>query len=797
MRGFLRGGRGAAGWVIALAASGSLVAGLATAATVASAGAATQSRPLVVPRAPALPANERAVCARPTQPGQMQCQAILLLPGRHPSRSSPAFAAPAFRLPGYGPSNLQSAYRLAAASAHRGRGETVAIVDAYSNPDVARDLAVYRSHFGLPACTTVTGCLRIVNQVGRAGPLPRADIGWGIEESIDLDMVSAICPRCRIVLVEAKSPLVSDLGAAEDTAARLGARFVSDSWSGREFPGQNFYDHFFNHPGDALVVASGDSGYGALFPTDTQYVTAVGGTTLRHRRSGGRPWTESVWGSSNSHTGTGSGCSSLEAKPSWQGHDAVSPTGCLSRTENDVAAVANPNTGVTVDDTYGTGAVWGVAGGTSVATPIITAIYALAGKPARGTYPASYLYRHPAAFNDVTTGANGRCERNRPYLCSAKRGYDGPTGLGTPKGTAGFSSRGVQPVTVLDPGTQDGSVSAPFKLTVRAVDSDGAARSLSYRATGLPSGLKVTAARRSLDGMISGRLPATPGSYHVTVTAKDNRTGRTGSTHFSFYVIRSLAASAPSTGYAFENDTAGACLYGQGGATTPGTPVLIGPCTVSTWAYVAGARPGQAGKMRITAGICLGLAGTNAVLQTCNGARGQVWDYQSTYNSHGMPTGYLFNPASGRCLNGQQYAEGTRVVASSCSSAAFENWVLTGQSLRSGVPGQCASFSGTPGQKARSAACTGAAVQAFALYNDLIVGISDQCFDVHGMLDNAAIMPDLCSLSPTGFSQQWLTGPGGELINSNSGKCLDDPGPGQPLVQDDCYGLPGEIWGIN
>ncbi len=471
----------------------------------------------------------------------------------------------------------------------------------------------------------------------------------------------------------------------------------------------------------------------------------------------------------------------------------MAPAGCLNRTENDVAAVANPNTGVTVYDTFGTGGTWGVVGGTSAATPIITAVYALAGKPAQG------LYRRTGAFNDVTAGANGRCEPDRSYLCTAKRGYDGPTGLGTPNGTAGFSSRGAQGVTLLDPGAQDVGVNAGVKLTVRAVDSESA-RSLSYRATGLPPGLKITSVRRSLDGTISGRLPATAGSYHVTVTAKDKRTGRAGSTRFTFYVIGSLTVSAPAFGNVRQNDVAGSCLSTKGGATAPGTAVQIGPCNVSTasnWAYVAGAHPGQAGRLRIAGGICLGLKRTNAVLQACGGASGQSWDYDLTYNAVGTPTSYLFNPASGRCLTGRGYGTGRSVGVAVCSSTGFENWVLTNLSLRSGVAGQCGSFSGIPGQKALSAACAGTADQAFRIFGDKIAGLAGRCFDVHGLLANGVVIPQRCNRSRTAFSQQWLTGPAGALINANSGKCLDNPGDGQPLIQEDCYGLPGEIWAIN
>src|SRR5260221_8377726 len=200
----------------------------------------------------ALPAGERAVCPAPSRPGQMQCMSII----RTTPRGQAAGAA--VRILGYGPSDLRSAYKIALAAARSGRGRTIAIVDAFSDPRAASDLAAYRAHYHLGSCTKANGCLRIVNEHGRTGPLPAARRNWAAEESLDLDMVSAICPKCRILLVEASSASVSDLAIAEGTAVAKAARHVSNSWSGGEFVGQDVFNHFFNHPGVAIDFASGD-----------------------------------------------------------------------------------------------------------------------------------------------------------------------------------------------------------------------------------------------------------------------------------------------------------------------------------------------------------------------------------------------------------------------------------------------------------------------------------------------------------------------------------------------------------
>jgi subtilase family serine protease len=323
---------------------------------------------------------------------------------------------------GYGPMDIQSAYNL---RNRFGGGRTVAIVDAYDDPTAESDLAVYRAQFGLPACTTANGCFRKVNQTGVQGSYPRVNGGWAQEISLDVDMVSATCPDCNILLVETNSSSLANLGAGVNTAARLGAVAVSNSYGGSDLPDSR-YGSYYNHPGIAVTASSGDSGYGAQYPASSSYVTAVGGTSLT-KASNGRGWNETAW------SGAGSGCSSyntaLRAAASFD-------TGCSRRAEADVSAVADPQTGVAVYDStrYQGAAGWLVFGGTSASSPIIASVYALSGNTS-GTANA-IPYQHPGALNDVSTGSNGFCSPSQ--LCTARAGWDGPTGLGTPNGTSAF-----------------------------------------------------------------------------------------------------------------------------------------------------------------------------------------------------------------------------------------------------------------------------------------------------------------------------------------------------------------------
>jgi subtilase family serine protease len=325
---------------------------------------------------------------------------------------------------GYGPVDLQAAYSLPSATA--GSHDTVAIVDAYDDPQAEHDLGVYRAQFGEPACTTANGCFRKVDQTGGT-TYPQADGGWGQEISLDLDMVSAVCPKCRILLVEASSDAMANLGTAEDTAARLGANAISNSYGGAD-ASDSSYGRYYHHSGVAVVASAGDSGYGVSYPASSKWVTAVGGTSLR-RSSSARGFTETAW------SDTGSGCSEDNAT-TWQPQEI---TGCPGRAMSDVAAVADPATGVAVYDSYDYRDThgWLTFGGTSASSPIIAATFALAGNTSDVT-DGSFLWEHQGGLHDITSGANGSCTPDPAQWCTARRGWDGPTGWGTPDGTAAF-----------------------------------------------------------------------------------------------------------------------------------------------------------------------------------------------------------------------------------------------------------------------------------------------------------------------------------------------------------------------
>lgn len=451
---------------------------------------------------------------------------------------------------GLSPADIASAYGLTGGAA----GLTVAVATAYSDPNLESDLAVYRSAFGLPACTTASGCLTIVGQTG-SSKLPAADVGWGEETSLDVDAVSAACPDCRILVVEANNDDLSSLGAAVRTAVGLGAAAVSASWGGTEWSDwSDSSTRYFTHPGVPIVAATGDSGSGAaVLPAALPTVIAVGGTTLtgtsagsgtasamrtfavhggvvtaaattatvigdkqaiatarttltaakrhllalkkrahaarvhlkhaktKHGRAVWRRhvrtvdtavvkarsaqsaaaarlkkaqakllrdeaaaagetaatataaqtsrtgWVETAW------AGAGSGCSAYVPRPSWQ-----PSTTCARRGTADIAADADPASGISTYDTYDTDADtdtgWLVSGGTSLAAPLVAAMIVRSGQASRYS-TAEPLYADAAAFWDVTAGSNGSCGG---ALCSAVAGYDGPTGLGTPKSLDSF-----------------------------------------------------------------------------------------------------------------------------------------------------------------------------------------------------------------------------------------------------------------------------------------------------------------------------------------------------------------------
>jgi subtilase family serine protease len=356
-------------------------------------------------------------CERSHPPATARCHAHIVTDqsGVPLGRS----AAPNITPSGFGPSDLRSAYNVT------GQGSSttvVAIVDAYGYTNAESDLAVYRAQFGLPPCTTANGCFRKVNQKGNAGSYPRQDTGWAQESALDLDMVSAMCPNCKIILVEANSNSFANLAAAENKAAALGAHVISNSYGGGE-SWSFVYESAYNHAGVAITVSSGDSGYGTQFPASSPHVVAVGGTSLS-RAATTRGWTETAW------SGAGSGCSVYYTKPAWQ-----TDSSCATRTEADVSAVADPATGVAV---YGpassSGSAWLVFGGTSVAGPLVGGIFGVNGGTVN--YGSNPYAAAAGMLNDVTSGSNGSCPY--AYFCNAVVGYDGPTGLGTPNGITGF-----------------------------------------------------------------------------------------------------------------------------------------------------------------------------------------------------------------------------------------------------------------------------------------------------------------------------------------------------------------------
>ncbi len=319
----------------------------------------------------------------------------------------------------YGTVQFRSAYGLSKAASG---GETVAIVDAYDNPTIEQDLAAYSSAYQLPSCTTANGCFRKVNQTGGTS-YPRASSGWALEIALDVQAVHAVCPDCKILLVEARSNSLSNLLVAESYASGH-ADVVSNSWGGGEFSSEAAYDSYFG--GTPTTVSSGDGGYGVEWPAASPNVTAVGGTTLNLNTDNSRA-SETVW------SGTGSGCSAYEDQPWYQNSvDTLAPP-CGHRIVTDVAADADPATGAAVYDSYGYAGQkgWLTVGGTSLSAPIIAAVYALA----KNVQGASVLYLNSDQLYNVTQGYNGSCGT---YLCRGTTGYDGPTGLGTPTGLTAF-----------------------------------------------------------------------------------------------------------------------------------------------------------------------------------------------------------------------------------------------------------------------------------------------------------------------------------------------------------------------
>jgi subtilase family serine protease len=364
------------------------------------------------------------VCTMSKKQGLASCNAHVLTDakGNFLVSRSPA---------GFSPADLKSAYNL---SEKKSGNPIVAIADAYDDPTIKNDLDVYSAKFGLPILPACKGdiakssvpCFAKINQRGTSA-LPKSNGGWSMEIALDVETVHGVCANCSILLVEADSPNMKNLMASVDTAVKAGAAAVSNSYGGPEFSGETIFDSHFNYPGIAFTVSSGDSGYGVQYPAASPYVTAVGGTSLY--LNGGKYKNEDAW------SGAGSGCSQFEPKPLWQ-----TDARCAGRTVADVSAVADPATGVAIYTTTSQKGQkgWFTVGGTSLAAPLIAAVYAISGNIPKSQQANGLPYNLGSKSNlhDVVGGSNGQCSPS--YLCAGKTSYDGPTGLGSPNGTGAF-----------------------------------------------------------------------------------------------------------------------------------------------------------------------------------------------------------------------------------------------------------------------------------------------------------------------------------------------------------------------
>jgi hypothetical protein len=471
-------------------------------------------------------AAARTVCPAPRRHAA-SCLAMALVPSPATAPGSRPYAlaggaAAAGPAGGLTPADLAKAYGYTGSVG--GGEQEVAIVDAFDDPKIESDLATFDANYGLPACTRENGCLSKVSQTGSSSVLPAADkAGWTVEIALDVETAHSSCPNCRILLVEADSEAFADLASAVNEAVTLGATEVSNSYGGLETELASLERSAYDHPGVVIVAASGDSGYhnwdrlaevGVApglpdAPASLPTVVSVGGTSLKLTSTGARK-VESVWNDSGPPSGatfkqfaaTGGGCSTLSEAPSWQ--QAVpgwAATGCgTHRLDNDLAAVGDPYTGFDIYSSYKYAASastgWLTVGGTSLSSPLIAALYGLAGGSRGTAYPATTLYSHleQASLYDVTTGGNGYCDGVAPGTCGEPEvneqfgdldcvgttecdgavGFDGPGGVGTPNGLGAFGA--PPPPTVL--------TRAATKLTVS---------SAVLNATVNPNGVPVSA----------------------------------------------------------------------------------------------------------------------------------------------------------------------------------------------------------------------------------------------------------------------------------------------------------------
>jgi subtilase family serine protease len=398
---------------------------------------------------------------------------------------------------GLTPADLQTAYGLTSAASADGSGNTIALVDAFNDPNIQKDLVTFDKEYGLPAPPS----FKVLNQSGATSPLPPNDTsGWSVEESLDVDSAHSVCPKCNIDLIETKDDTNPNLEAGVNEAAKLKVNEISNSYGGPETGTTSTDRAAYNHPGIVITASAGDQGWydyeydlageGPInepnYPASDPNVISVGGTSLFFTQTGAYKY-ENVWqddgprGAIALQTGeqwgaTGSGCSTLLSAASWQLSAANwKATGCgTKRLSNDISAVGDEFTGFDLYDSYnclagcsGAAPGWATVGGTSLSSPVIAATFGLAGGAHGVSYPAKTLYSHPTLFHDVTVGGSGICDgQGAPECgnwnnlgegamdcgyntngtavatatdqCDAVAKFDGPSGLGTPDGITAF-----------------------------------------------------------------------------------------------------------------------------------------------------------------------------------------------------------------------------------------------------------------------------------------------------------------------------------------------------------------------
>jgi PKD repeat protein len=512
------------------------------------------------------------------KPGDATCFALVRIPVVSAAAGEPGvrpYAAGAGAVEsgptgGLTPAELASAYGYDPTAG--GSGQTIAIVDAYDDPNIESDLGAFDTEYGIAACTKANGCFTKVSQTGSTTSLPEADTsGWSVEISLDVETAHSVCPNCKVLLVEAKTPAFENLATAVSEAVTLGATEVSNSYGGPEDEPGPIEEAAYDHSGVVIAAATGDDGYDNWtelnegyeppgrpnMPASLPSVVAVGGTTLELDEQGKRK-SETVWNGNGplddsefAEGATGGGCSTLfNAKPWQQSAPGFAATGCgRKRLTADVSAVANPYTGFDIYDSYdcgkeceafGAGEGWLTIGGTSLSTPLISSLYALAGGSNGVSYPSLTLYGHlgdASSLHDVTEGGNGYCdaapesECGHPdafgalfegyalkvdceytTACDAATGFDGPSGVGTPNSLSLFKPL-LPAAAITPPASAKPSIAASFSASGSSDPYPGAMLSYSWSwGDGTPGGTGAT----------PSHTYAAPGEYTVTLTVSDN-----------------------------------------------------------------------------------------------------------------------------------------------------------------------------------------------------------------------------------------------------------------------------------